>query len=76
MAYRKNNTNEVFSKLKTDYPNIPITKVMIQNILYISRLFIANYYKDLYKIETISSKNEFSYFVIDESDFVRIKSNS
>ena len=47
MAYRKNNTNEVFSKLKTDYPNIPITKVIIQNILHISRLFIANYYKDL-----------------------------
>ena len=52
--------------------NIIITKEKILKILYKARIYIAYYFKDVYALEDISTQNEFSYFAVDESDFIKI----
>ena len=71
----KKNCIEIYNKFKDDYLNIPITKDMIYKILKYMRLYIANYFKDLYKLENISTENAYDYYAIDESDFVKINGN-
>ena len=71
----KKNCIEIYNKFKDDYPNISITKDMIYKILKYMRIYIANYFKDLYKIENISTENAYNYYAIDDSDLVKINGN-
>ena len=48
---------------------------MIYKILKHIRLNIANYYKAIYKIKNILNENQFDYYAIDESDFVKLNGN-
>jgi len=48
---------------------------MIYKILKHIRLYIANYYKAIYKIKNILNENQFDYYAIDESDFVKLNGN-
>ncbi len=48
---------------------------MIYKILKHIRLYITNYYKAIYKIKNILNENQFDYYAIDESDFVKLNGN-
>ena len=73
MDFRKKNANDIYNHIKNQSENINISKTKIEAILHKLRLFIAHYIKDVYIIENISKANEFKYYAVDESEFVKIK---
>ena len=68
----KKNSNDIHKYIKEESDIINISKIKIDEILHNLRKFIAHYYKDVYCLEQISTKNAFEYFAIDETDFIRI----
>ena len=71
--FEKKNSNDIHKYIKEELDLKNISKVKVDEILHNLRKTIAHYYKDVYRLEQISTQNAFDYFAIDESDFIRIK---
>ena len=71
LLLEKKNGNDIYNHIKNETENIIISKQKIEEILSKLRNFIAHYLKDMYILENISKTNEYKYYAIDESEFVK-----
>ena len=63
------NGNKICDKLKDLYNHECLNKIFILNILQEFRIYIANYMRDYYCLESIAKKNEWHHVAIDECLF-------
>ena len=66
------NGEKICIKLKELYNLDSINKSFVLNVLQRFRIYIVNYMKDLYSIESIASKNAYNYISTDESLFTHL----
>lgn len=71
----KKNCNEIYNKIKEESVTIVISKEKIRALLKVLRICISHYIKDTYIIENISIRNEYAYYAVDESDFIKLNGN-
>ena len=69
----KKKTSQIFANIQNDYSGFTISQAKINKIVDKIRNMIAYYYKDIYKIEDISTVNDMKNVTIDESLFLTYK---
>lgn len=63
------NAEKISTKLTSLYEVDKVNKAFILKVLKQFRVYIANYYRDLYSLETIAPRNGYNHIAIDESLF-------